>query len=97
VFGGLVPFIGTTPSRAPTLSVPASGTKGFSFAERFSFELGEPAADKTSPPTTFRVPESSENIATLRKTAHKQASGIDVLTLLQRVSAGTPCPSSKGD
>jgi hypothetical protein len=43
------------------------------------------------------VYESSENIATLRKTAYKQASGIDVLTLLQRVGAGTPRPSSKGD
>ena len=75
MFGGLVPFIGTTPSRALTLSAPASGTEGF------SFELGEPAVDETSPPPPFRAPESRENIATLRKTAQKQGSDIDVLTL----------------
>ena len=84
VFGGLVSFMGTTPSRALRLSAPAGGTEGF------FFDLGEPAVDETSPPSPFRAPESMEDIGRFRKTAQKQGSDIDALALLQRFGAASP-------
>src|SRR5919199_5796962 len=43
--------VGETPGRILVLSTPAGGT------ERFFFEVGEPAIDKSSPPPTSTVPE----------------------------------------
>ncbi len=71
--------VGTTPGRILVLSTPAGGT------ERFFFEVGEPATDKSSPPPTS-VPL---DVAELRAIARKHGSDIDTLALLQQLSATT--------
>lgn len=82
--------VGTTPGRLLIISTPAGGT------EKFFFEVGEPATDKSSPPPTSGAPEGLEDIARLKKIAQKHGSDIDTLALLQQLSASPPAEQNAG-
>ncbi len=82
--------VGMTPGRILVISTPAGGT------ERFFFEVGEPATDRSSPPPTSRGPESMKDIARLKEIAQKHGSDIDSLALLQQLSAASSPSEQEG-
>lgn len=79
--------VGTTAGRLLIISTPAGGT------EKFLFEVGEPATDKSSPP-----PDTDPlDLAKLRATVRKHGSDIDTLALLQQLSASPRRSSTLGN
>lgn len=72
--------VGTEPGRLLIHSAPAGGT------ERIFLELGEPAKDKSSPPS-YRPPESLEDIAREKTIAQKYGADIDLFALLKQASS----------
>jgi mannose-6-phosphate isomerase-like protein (cupin superfamily) len=71
--------VGTEPGRLLILSTPAGGT------ERLFLELGEPAAEGSSPPPTEPL-----DLGEFRATVQRYGSDIDLFALLQQISARPP-------
>jgi quercetin dioxygenase-like cupin family protein len=69
--------VGTEPGRLLILSTPAGGT------ERLFFDLGEPAAEGSSPPPTEPL-----DLQSFRATVQSYGSDIDLFALLKQTSAG---------
>lgn len=77
--------VGTEPGRLLILSAPAGGT------ERLFLELGEPAAEGSTPPPTEPL-----DLKAFRATVQKYGSDIDLFALLRQTSAGPPSQRDAG-
>ena len=71
--------VGTEPGRLLILSAPAGGT------ERLFLELGEPAAEGSTP-----LPTEPLDLTAFRATVQKYGSDIDLFALLRQTSARPP-------